>query len=236
MNIYIDESGSINNHSSHEKYFVIALIKVNDKKKVEKAYKRFVSNNIVRLKKLDENKLNSRGQVIREGNKMFNGDSFRELKGAQFDREMKIKFCEHFSKYGGFEIYYIKLDNAKLSNAFCSDIATAFNYPLKLAIEYFINNGYFQKEDINLQLDERNEKTNKKYFLQQYLNTELKAKDVLNNDIDVTYFDSANNKFVQVADVFANLYYSNLMTGKYHEHINKLKENGNLKFIFKFPL
>lgn len=52
MNIYIDESGSINNHSSHEKYFVIALIKVNDKKKVEKAYKRFVSNNIARLKNL----------------------------------------------------------------------------------------------------------------------------------------------------------------------------------------
>ena len=105
-----------------------------------------------------------------------------------------------------------------------------------MAIEYFINKGYLSKEEIHLQLDERNEKTNKKFFLQQYLNTELKAKGVLNNNIDVTYFDSANNKFVQVADVFANLYYSNLMVGKYNDHIRKLKEKGILKFVFKFPL
>lgn len=236
MNIYIDESGSINNHSRHEKFFVIALIKVDDKKKVEKAYKRFVSSNIERLKILDKDKFDENGQIIRESGKMFDGDSFKELKGAQFDREMKIKFCEHFSKYGGFEVFYIKLDNSKLSNGLCSDIATAFNYPLKLAIEYFINKGYLSKEEIHLQLDERNEKTNKKFFLQQYLSTELKAKGVLNNNIDVTYFDSANNKFVQVADVFANLYYSNLMVGKYNDHIRKLKEKGILKFVFKFPL
>ena len=236
MNIYVDESGSINNHSNHEKYFVIALIKINDKKKVEKAYKRFISNNIDRLKELDKDKVNCDGQIIRAGNKMFDGGSFRELKGAQFDREMKIKFCEHFCKYGGFEIFYIKLDNAKLSDTFCRDITTVFNYTFKLAIEYFINRGLLPRENINLQLDERNEKTDKIFFLQQYLTTELKAKGVLDNNIKVTYFDSSNNKFVQVADVFANLYYSNLMTGKYNVHINKLRKNNLLKFIFKFPL
>jgi len=236
MNIYIDESGSINNHSNHERYFVIALINITDKKKVTKAYKRFVSGNTDRLKELDKDKFDNDGNMLREGGKMFCGDTFKELKGAQFDREMKIKFAEHFIRYGGLEVYYIQLDNAKLSDGICDDIATAFNYPLKLALEYFIKNGFIAKEDIFLQLDERNEKTNKKYFLQQYLNTELRAKGITNGKFEVTYFDSSNNKFIQIADVFANLYYSELMTRKYSNVFAKIKSGKILKFIFKFPL
>lgn len=236
MNIYIDESGSINNHSNHEPYFVIALIKITDKKKVIKAYKRFVSGNAERLKELDKDKIDEDGKILREGGKMFKEDTFKELKGAQFDREMKIKFVEHFIKYGGFEVYYIRLNNEKLSDGICDDIATAFNYPLKLALEFFIKNGFITKEDIFLQLDERNEKTNKKYFLQQYLNTELKAKSITSGRIEVAYFDSSNNKFIQIADVFANLYYSELMTGKYSSIFSKIKKENILKFIFKFPL
>ncbi|WP_405726530.1 DUF3800 domain-containing protein [Anaerotignum sp.] len=48
MNIYIDESGSINNHSPENKFFVIAMVHVKDKRGLEKAYKRFVSSNIAR--------------------------------------------------------------------------------------------------------------------------------------------------------------------------------------------
>lgn len=166
MNIYIDESGSINNHSNHEKYFVISLVKITDKKKVEKAYKRFISGNIDRLKELDKEKINKDGKIVREGGKMFENDKFLELKGASFDREMKNKFVEHFIRSGGFELYYIRLNNSKLTDNICDDITTAFNYPLKLALEYFINRGYFNdNEDIFLQLDERNERTNKKTFL-----------------------------------------------------------------------
>lgn len=52
----------------------------------------------------------------------------------------------------------------------------------------------------------------------------------------VTYFDSANNKIVQIADVFANLYYSRLLTGGYADEIDTMKTNGCLKKVFKFPL
>ena len=112
MNIYIDESGSINNHSDYEKYFVIAMVRVIDKKTVERTYKRFVSKNLERLKKLDADKLNNDGEIVRTGGKMFQDDKFIELKGAQFDREMKIKFVESFVKKGGLEVYYIKLENS----------------------------------------------------------------------------------------------------------------------------
>ncbi len=64
MHIYIDESGSINNHSNYERYFVIALIKIIDKKKVTKAYKRFVSSNAERLKELDKDKFDDDGNIL----------------------------------------------------------------------------------------------------------------------------------------------------------------------------
>ena len=42
MIIYIDESGSINNHMSGNDYFIIALVRVLDKDGLKKSYKRFV--------------------------------------------------------------------------------------------------------------------------------------------------------------------------------------------------
>lgn len=97
MNIYIDESGSINNHSSSNKYFVIAMIHVLDKDGLKRAYKRFVSSNFEKLKILDTEKRDSQNNIIlKSGNKMFNNNKFKELKGAQFDREMKQKFLNFF--------------------------------------------------------------------------------------------------------------------------------------------
>ena len=73
-------------------------------------------------------------------------------------------------------------------------------------------------------------------FLEQYLNTELIGRKVTQHPFKVTYYDSASNRLIQVADVFANLYFSQLKTGKYGQEIKTLKDNGKLKFEFKFPL
>lgn len=59
---------------------------------------------------------------------------------------------------------------------------------------------------------------------------------VLSHDVNVTYFDSANYMIVQIADVFANLYYSQLRTDNYTEEIETMRSNGCLKYIFRFPL
>ncbi len=236
MNIYIDESGSINNHSPNNKNFIIAMIYVTDKKALDRAYKRFVSSNFDRLKELDKPKINAKGKEIKHGNRMFVNDKFQELKGAQFDKDMKTRFVEFFCQKKHFEIFYIKLDNKRLSNQFCSNTARTFNYTLKLALEYFLKKGYLPKEECNLQLDERNEKTETKYFLENYLNTELTLTGLTDEEFHVTYFDSSDNKYIQIADVFANLFYSELKTGQYEGLFTKLKENDLLKFIFEFPL
>lgn len=236
MIIYIDESGSINNHIPNNKYFIIALIRVTNKDSLKRAYKRFVSSNYDRLQELDKDKVHSKtGNVIKEGGKMFLDGAFKELKGSQFDKEMKQKFVDFFSRKQSFEIYFIKIVNDKLTDQFCQNTARVFNYTLKLAFEFFINKGYLPNEDCSLQLDERNEKTETKYFLENYLNTELSMNGTTDGKFEVVYFDSANNNLIQIADVFANLYYSHLQTEGYQEEIKKLEEAGILKYVFEFP-
>ncbi len=237
MNIYIDESGSINNHCSNNKYFIVAMIHVLDKKGLERAYRRFVSSNYSKLRELDcEKRAYKSGKILKSGNKMFSNGRFKELKGAQFDKEMKLKFMKFFSKKHYFDIYYIRVSNYKLSDTFCSNTARVFNYIVRLALEYFYKKKYLPYETCNLQLDERNEKTETKYFLESYLNTELSLNNESMREFSVTYFDSANNKFIQIADVFANIYYSHLQTAQYEEEFAELKKQGMVRCIFQFPI
>lgn len=236
MNIYIDESGSINNHIPNNGYFVICMLRVLNKKALKRAYKRFVSANYDRLLELDRDKISPKtGKLIKVGGKMFSDGKFIELKGAQFDRALKLEFVEFFSRKAVFEIFYIKIANEKLSDSFCENTARVFNYAVRLALDYFIRKGLLPEEDCLLQLDERNEKTETKYFLENYLNTELAMGGVTRGNFDVKYFDSANNDLIQLADVFSNLYYSHLQTNAYEEEFNKLEKAGILKFYFEFP-
>lgn len=236
MNIYIDESGTVNNKNSHNQFFVIALVHVKDKQKLERAYKRFISSRRERLLELDREKINPKtGKVVRTS-KMFVNGKFEELKGSHFDREMKLDFLEFFARGNYFEVHYIEIDNQKLSDAFCQNTARVFNYTLRLALGYFIKNQSLPSENCVLQLDERNEKTESKHFLEDYLNTELTLGGITNGAFTVQYFDSANNKFIQIADVFANVYYSELKTRQYTAVIDDLKKTGVIQQIFKFPL
>lgn len=236
MIIYIDESGSINNHIPNNKYFIVSLIHATNKDALKRAYKRFVSSHHGRLLELDNGKVHPiTGKVVKEGGKMFSNGSFKELKGSQFDKEMKQAFVDFFSRKQSFEIYFIKIVNDKLTDYFCQNTARVFNYTIKLAIEYFIRKGYLPNEDCSLQLDERNEKTETKFFLENYLNTELSMNGTAIGKFDVKYYDSSNNCLIQIADVFANLYYSHLQTGGYADEIKKLEDAGILKFIFEFP-
>ena len=52
----------------------------------------------------------------------------------------------------------------------------------------------------------------------------------------VHYYDSSQNVFIQIADVFSNLLYSNMLTnGEYNDTIKELKENGYILAPFIFP-
>lgn len=235
MNLYIDESGSINNNLK-ENPFVICIIHVLNFKKLNTTYKRFVSSNIKKLQILDKDFINEKGIIRKKGNQMFHNGKFKELKGSQFDKNMRNSFVKYFSRNNYFEIFYIKINNNLLTDKICENTARAFNYSLKLAISYFIQHKELPDEDCLIQLDERNERTEAKFFLENYLNTELCLNNITDHHFSVKYLDSSTNPFVQVADVFANLYYAELNTSAYTSEFEKLKKKNILKDIFEFPL
>lgn len=225
-NLYIDESGSITDKNLKvNPYFVISIIKVNDSKILKRNLKRFISKNFDVLKKLDEE------------NKMFdvNGE-FREIKGSELSNPLKKEFIDKICREHCLDIFYIKVDNHKLDKKFVSNKARVFNYLLKIFFIHSSKKMYIDKGIYNLQIDERNVKTQAKYQLAEYLNTELLLTDILDEPVSVKYFDSCNCNFIQVADVFSNIFYSNCLNSAYNEELNKLKNDGYIKEIFKFPL
>jgi len=135
-----------------------------------------------------------------------------------------------------FEVYYIKIYNKRLTDRFCENTARVFNYTLRLAIKYYLNTEMWEDEEYNLMLDERNEKTDSRYFLENYLNTELLFDGTTENKFNVEYFDSANNQLIQIADIFANLLYSHLKNGCYEAEFNILRQKGILRNIYEFPI
>lgn len=226
MNIYIDESGSMTNESSHKANhkFIICMVLTENQIKLKKVYKRFVSKHLEELKATDKN------------DSMFYGNKFSELKGSNFTPILKRKFVEYFCRNEHFRIMYIEVDNRKANINFYKNKARAFNYVLKLALEHLCNINELNNQTWNLQIDERNVKTDSKHHLQDFLLTELSTGKGIVENINVNYFDSSQNALVQIADVFSNLYYSNYMTdGRYNNTIDKMKEEGYLIKVFYYP-
>lgn len=223
--LYIDESGSMTDqYVKNWPYFIIAIVRTENPKKLKTLRKRFIKKYMDELKRADT------------GGKMFKDGVFKELKGSAFTPDLKCKFSDYFFREGTMDIFFIAINNKNMSHDPYKNKARAFNYILKSALEYFIKSGKLPDDEYFIQLDERNEKSDAKHFLQNYLNTELRMEQVLSKDIRVQYFDSAENFIIQLADVLANLYLSYLWTDSYKDQIYQMVESGCLKFEFKFPL
>lgn len=227
MNIYIDESGSMTKiiRDTGDSYFIIAMLIVENPKKLKRAYKRYVSKNIETFKELPK------------GSRMFNEDKFAELKGSALNPQMKEEFIDYFCKNDIFKIMKIKLKNNDVKEIFYRNKARAFNYIIKLAMEYLYNHhtDLVDREWV-INIDERNVRTETKHQLKEYLYTECSHGKDMVDDISVQYFDSSKSQLVQIADVFANIFYSNVVTnGNYSDKMNKMSEEGYLINIFEFP-
>lgn len=226
INMYIDESGSI--HPTSEKlnrYFIIGIIIPKDSTRLKKVYKTFIRKNINNLKELDTD------------GKMFSKDGrFIELKGSSMNKVMKINFINFFCKNNLFEVRYIILDNNLLEERFIKNKARTFNYLLKIFLINSIKKNYINDNQIFLQIDERNVKTDSKFSLEDCLNQELLLNDNIIENIKVQYFNSSQNCFIQIADVFSNIMYSNLITkGSYERELEQLQKDKYILPPFIFP-
>ena len=223
MNLYMDESGSINTSSIYP--FIIAVIIPSDIKKIKRVYKRFISKNINRLK------------IIDKDNKMFRDDgSFKELKGSALTKDLKLDFIDFFCKNDLIKVRYIVLDNVRIEKRFAENKARTFNFLMKLFLQNSFHKGYINNREIFLQIDERNVKTNSKFSLEDYIHQELILDTNIIDNVKVEYFDSSNNIIIQIADVFANIKYSDYLTNNaYYEVLKKYKKQGYILPDFKFP-
>lgn len=168
--LYIDESGSMTSkYSDTYPYFVIAIVRASDPKKLKRIHKRFVEKHMEELQSVDKSF------------RMFKNNHFKELKGSAFTPNLKRKFVSYFCRQNTLEVFYIVLDNkeVKQNGHLYDNTARTFNYLIRLALEYFITHGFLPDDQYEIQLDERNERTSSKHFLQTYLNTELRMKNGL---------------------------------------------------------
>lgn len=238
MNVFIDESGSMNNHTNnYSRYFIITLVNSKNKRHLNSAHQRFVSANRTGLLEADKPKITAKsGRYLREGGQMFNAERFIELKGNALTPELKKKFLMYFNRPTDIEVLYIKIDNWKVGNTLYQNTARAFNYVLRLAIQYYIAQGVLSDEPYYLHLDERNERTETRHFLQNYLNTELVCSNHCKGPFIVQYCNSSDMRQIQIADVFSNAYYSHLINQHYTDEFNALYKSGVIKGVFEFPL
>lgn len=227
MNLYMDESGSVHPVESElNRFFIVGIVMPENEKKLRKVYKIFVTKNLEKLRQLDLE------------NKMFHKNGkFAELKGSCFDRPMKLEFLHFFCQNHLFKVGYIILDNNKLQTKFIANKARTFNYLLKLFCTNATQRKYILAKQLFLQIDERNVRTESKFSLEDYLNQEMVLNLGLMENIKVQYFDSVQNQLIQIADVFSNIMYSNIVThGVYNQELSQLMQEGYILPLFRFPL
>lgn len=206
-------------------YFVICVVLVNDEKRLKKAYRRFVSSNLDLLKKDDKSH-----------NMFYKSGKFKELKGSFMSLELKRKFLYYFCKYNYIEIYYICASNLMADKYFYSNKARAFNYLIRLCIEYNTINRHIKKDYNYFHIDERNVATRTIATLEEYLCIELVTAKRLQLGFKVEYYQSESKEIIQIADVFSNIYYSYIVKGKCFDiEINYMRNKKYIKNEFFFP-
>ena len=196
--LYIDESGSIHKNSS-TRYFAVGgyFVLQKDKNKVVSTYKR--KNLFVKRK---------RGIGLN-----------KEIKSFDYLNEEKIEIFNAIQDIDTFVGCAKIFDKSKMYKEI-NDSNIFYNYSvfvlLKDCVLPFINQNY---EDENIEFiisaDNRNTSVGDKKDLEKYLKTVFCLK---NYEFKITYYDSATNYGVQLADLIVNTFYNK------YKNINIVKD------------
>lgn len=223
--LYIDESGSMNNITDKDKnYFVITVLHVKNKNSLKNSFNRFIRKNKEKLKSLPN------------GNKMFDGDKFKEIKGSALTPDIKKEFLNYICINNSFKVFYVIIHNNFLKESLLKNKEVGFNFILEKLLTYKIKNNFLPRDtNYHIHLDNRNLRTGMRDTLRSSLIRTLIIEDELIEELELTYHDSEKVKFIQVADFFANLLYSNLMTNNYNEVLNQKVREGYISHEYNFP-
>lgn len=212
--IFIDESGIIpkacpNQDNDREHYFVIAFIQTENPHQLKVTYKRIL-------------------QKLRKHMPLFfdQFDNHYEIKGSALPPYMKHYIIEQLMKKTDIQIAHMVVDNRKILNRFRKDTTRSFNYLIKLVLEN-MPLPVSDRDCLKLVIDNRNTAVQSLKELEGYLYNELVLEKPIVSDVFVQYMDSKNSVGIQVADIFANLFYQRYRY--HHRYFPRYTEEWRIK-------
>jgi hypothetical protein len=189
---FIDESGSIpkyfDNRYKH-RYFVISFVHTLKPNKLENTYKRAIN-------KL---KLKFPEYFLRAANP-------NEIKGSEIPPFMKLYIMEKLFSATDIKIGQMVIDNWKIDQRFRDVPGRSFNYLIKIIMSQFPLHKD-DKENLILNIDNRNTKLVGLTELEGYLYNELVLDQKIVDAVRVNYLESKFNRNIQIADLFAHIIY-----------------------------
>lgn len=211
MNLYIDESGTINNNKLNKsKFFVIGGLDTDDPYQVIRQFKRAKKDFINRHPECGLNIKN-------------------EIKGSEMPYGMKKMIFDRIKKNTDAKFHFILVDNHNLYQNLLEQPSLTFNYMISVGI-----NSLNKKSLINdynrlfMLIDERNQAVSSLNSLEEYLKIEFTIKVNMFDKIKVRYKDSGNKDLIQLADIFCNTVYR---VAKNHALDSPIRDNKNRKLL-----
>lgn len=190
MNLYIDESGTINkNKIKKSKFFIIGGLDTDDPYHVIRQFKRAKKDFIIKNPNC--------GLNIKD-----------EIKGSEMPFGMKKMIFERIKKNTDAKFHFIMIDNHNVYPNLLEQPSLTFNYMISVGInslnrKRLINN----YEQLFMLIDERNQAVNSLNSLEEYLRIEFTIKTDMFDKVKVRYKDSKNKDLIQLADIFCNTVY-----------------------------
>ena len=148
---------------------------------------------------------------------------------------MKKQFIRYFCRNNLINVFYICSSNLKVADYFYKNKARAFNYLIRLSVEFNTLNSNIKKDINYLYVDERNVRTSTIATLGEYLNIELVTAKHIQRTFIVEYCQSESRELIQIADVFSNIYYSFVKSDTFNNEICFMRNNNYNKNEFYFP-
>lgn len=214
VHLYIDESGSIHKNSKTQ-YFAVGgfFVLEKDKSKVISKYKK-VNLKVKRERNIDLNK---------------------EIKSFDYLNAEKTEIFETVQDIDTF-VGCVKVFDKHAMRKSINDCNVFYNYAVSILLKDcvipFINQNYEnQSIEFIISADSRNTSVGDKKDLEKYLRTIYCLKEF---DFKLTYFDSASNYGVQLADLIVNTFYNKYKDIKIIEEVLPVIKDKNF-IVTKFP-
>ncbi|MDK6233836.1 DUF3800 domain-containing protein [Aerococcus sanguinicola] len=185
MQLFVDESGSINRKKNPDgRYFVMAFVQTDRPDHVAEIFRR-----------------NKQSYLDKSQSKKTADE---EIKGSNMPDGMKAQIFKALRDETDAVFHYLVIDNFQVYPNLLRKPSLTFNYFVGLAIKEIAGHRQNEKENLQMMIDNRNQALRSLNSLEEYLQIIMTIEKRWLHDVHVEYKDSQDENMIQVADIFAN--------------------------------